>query len=240
MATPPQHFVDASGQPVTPGPLLGRGGEGSVYALQGARAGHVAKIYHAPLPAEKQEKLALMARTATTGLLKITTWPVDTLHPARGGPVQGILMPRTPDRLHKTPGLAPQLRQDLLAWRTQVEHSSLRGWPRRRRAHPPSWTAAWPRSWTAPPSTSAPATTRRWCSPVLGEMCHTKAQRPALFAPSRLCVRSLFADQAQFLMQSGRSFAHFVSRLTIASPRRVVECRLARAHPQRCGGCPLM
>jgi len=76
------------------GAQLGRGGEGSVYTLEGARAGHVAKIYHAPLPAEKQDKLTRMALRATPDLLKITTWPVATLHLAVRGPVQGILMPR--------------------------------------------------------------------------------------------------------------------------------------------------
>jgi DNA-binding helix-hairpin-helix protein with protein kinase domain len=94
MSSPPQRFVDAHGQPVILGAQLGRGGEGSVYTLEGARAGHVAKIYHTPLPAEKQEKLVRMARIATSDLLKITTWPVATLHPAVGGPVRGILMPR--------------------------------------------------------------------------------------------------------------------------------------------------
>ena len=47
----------ATGECVTPGRELGKGGEGAVYDIE-EFADSVAKIYHTPPPALKQDKLA--------------------------------------------------------------------------------------------------------------------------------------------------------------------------------------
>ena len=53
----------ATGECVTPGRELGKGGEGAVYDIE-EFVDSVAKIYHTPPPALKQDKLAFMAATA--------------------------------------------------------------------------------------------------------------------------------------------------------------------------------
>lgn len=53
----------ATGECVTPGRELGKGGEGAVYDIE-EFVESVAKIYHTPPPALKQDKLAFMAATA--------------------------------------------------------------------------------------------------------------------------------------------------------------------------------
>lgn len=58
----------ATGECVTPGRELGKGGEGAVYDIE-EFVDSVAKIYHTPPPALKQDKLAFMAATADAQLL---------------------------------------------------------------------------------------------------------------------------------------------------------------------------
>ena len=58
----------ATGECVTPGRELGKGGEGAVYDIN-EFVDSVAKIYHTPPPALKQDKLAFMAATADAQLL---------------------------------------------------------------------------------------------------------------------------------------------------------------------------
>jgi DNA-binding helix-hairpin-helix protein with protein kinase domain len=52
------------------------------------------KIYHQPLPLEKQEKLRAMVQGSDDALTKIAAWPTMTLHAGRNGPVCGFLMPK--------------------------------------------------------------------------------------------------------------------------------------------------
>ena len=84
------------GRPLALGTELGRGGEGSVHALD-ARPELVAKVYHREPDAEKWAKLAAMVRLGSPRLLRLATWPVETLHREPGGAVVGFLMPRIGD-----------------------------------------------------------------------------------------------------------------------------------------------
>lgn len=90
----PPPLFDASGRPLRLGAELGRGGEGSVYALAD-RTDVVAKLYHHRPGAEKSAKIVAMAKLGTERLLKLAAWPTSPIHGAsRGGPVLGFLMPR--------------------------------------------------------------------------------------------------------------------------------------------------
>ena len=84
---------DAQGARVPLATKLGEGGEGVIYEV--ASPGNlVAKLYRAPLSAEKVAKLQAMADCRTERLLAIAAWPVGTLHATSGGAAQGFLMPR--------------------------------------------------------------------------------------------------------------------------------------------------
>lgn len=54
----------------------------------------VAKIYHNATDPEKAAKLTAMVMLKTERLLKLSAWPIDTLHGQKGGPVKGFVMPR--------------------------------------------------------------------------------------------------------------------------------------------------
>lgn len=81
------------GTPVDIGRELGKGGEGAVFEVP-SLGGQVAKLYHKAPDAKKQAKLSFMAATSDAQLLNYVAWPQDTLHPSRGGPVIGFLMPK--------------------------------------------------------------------------------------------------------------------------------------------------
>lgn len=85
-------FYDSQGDALTPGKELGRGGEGSVFTLL-ERADSVAKIYHEPISAEKEEKLRQMVALKTDKLLRLSAWVTDVLQNERGETI-GFLMPR--------------------------------------------------------------------------------------------------------------------------------------------------
>jgi DNA-binding helix-hairpin-helix protein with protein kinase domain len=99
-------FLDSHGTPLRLGKRIGSGGEGDVYELLAAPDTTVAKIYHKPLDAHKQEKLRLMARGCNDELKGISAWPTDVLSTRPGGPVVGFLMPRIADAepIHKVYG----------------------------------------------------------------------------------------------------------------------------------------
>ena len=90
----PLPLFDASGRALSLGAELGRGGEGSVFALAD-RSDLVAKLYHHAPSAEKAAKIVAMAKLGSERLLKLAAWPTSAIHSgARGGPVVGFLMPR--------------------------------------------------------------------------------------------------------------------------------------------------
>jgi DNA-binding helix-hairpin-helix protein with protein kinase domain len=82
---------DSNGKPIVLGSEIGKGGEGSVYELPSYPT-LVAKIYHRPVKGIKAEKLTAMVRAGTPDVLKISAWPISTLH--NNGQTVGLLMPK--------------------------------------------------------------------------------------------------------------------------------------------------
>jgi DNA-binding helix-hairpin-helix protein with protein kinase domain len=85
--------LDSRGAPVPLGGELGRGGEGTVFAVAN-RPEVVAKVYHRAVDPEHAAKLAAMTGLKTDRLLRLAAWPVDILQDRLGGSVVGLLMPR--------------------------------------------------------------------------------------------------------------------------------------------------
>jgi DNA-binding helix-hairpin-helix protein with protein kinase domain len=75
---------------------LGCGGEGRVLDIKDNQS-LVAKIYHKTIDQEKARKLSIMVNQKTERLLRLTAWPIDTLHDRPGGGVTGLIMPRITD-----------------------------------------------------------------------------------------------------------------------------------------------
>jgi DNA-binding helix-hairpin-helix protein with protein kinase domain len=86
-------LYDQEGRPVILGSELGKGGEGSVFAVDDAPA-LAAKVYHQPIDPLKAEKLAAMVHQQSEGLLKVAAWPVGILTRSLGGRPAGLLMPK--------------------------------------------------------------------------------------------------------------------------------------------------
>jgi DNA-binding helix-hairpin-helix protein with protein kinase domain len=84
-------FVDHRGERVRLGAEIGRGGEATVYSVQG-HPGLVAKIYHQLPGREKIEKLSKMVELQNERLLAISAWPTGTLFIPDGGTLIGFLM----------------------------------------------------------------------------------------------------------------------------------------------------
>jgi DNA-binding helix-hairpin-helix protein with protein kinase domain len=80
----------SNGSTVHLGQVLGRGGEGTVYAVNGAPK-HVAKVYLKPPDATKIEKLKFMTRGQSDALLGVAAWPTDLLIDEQAS-VRGFLM----------------------------------------------------------------------------------------------------------------------------------------------------
>jgi DNA-binding helix-hairpin-helix protein with protein kinase domain len=80
----------SNGSTVHLGQVLGRGGEGTVYAVNGAPK-HVAKVYLKPPDATKIDKLKFMTRGQSEALLGVAAWPTDLLIDEQGS-VRGFLM----------------------------------------------------------------------------------------------------------------------------------------------------
>jgi DNA-binding helix-hairpin-helix protein with protein kinase domain len=85
-------LVTSTGVELLLGPVLGKGGEGSVHQINGD-SGRVAKLYHQVPDSDRQEKLRFMASRQDADIRKFVAWPVETLHLHRGGPVRGFVMP---------------------------------------------------------------------------------------------------------------------------------------------------
>jgi len=78
------------------GQELGRGGEGTVFAIEGHRE-YVAKVYATPLDQRKIEKLEAMVEAASPAMLRIAAWPMDLLSDPKGV-IRGFTMPRAAGR----------------------------------------------------------------------------------------------------------------------------------------------
>ena len=92
MASSPK-LIDSRGEEIRLGEIIGKGGEGSVYAVE-CTAQLVAKLYHQrPLPADMLAKLQAMIARRTPALEAISAWPQELLHDPRSRDALGILMP---------------------------------------------------------------------------------------------------------------------------------------------------
>lgn len=78
------------------GPLLGEGGEGRVFAVEG-RDDVVAKLYSREIDSLRSEKIAVMARSGTPSLAAVAAWPLAPIFETPGEPVSGFVMPRVYD-----------------------------------------------------------------------------------------------------------------------------------------------
>ncbi|AZI45262.1 hypothetical protein EHF33_20365 (plasmid) [Deinococcus psychrotolerans] len=85
------NYVDGKGQAVVLARTLGRGGQGTVYAVLGRRD-TVAKIYLNPPDQQTARKLDALAKTSDTQLLSVSAWPQSVLKD-HTGKVQGFVMP---------------------------------------------------------------------------------------------------------------------------------------------------
>lgn len=86
-------LVDNFGKAVVLGSLVGSGGEGDVYILDGSGGKMVAKIYKNVMSSDKVKKLMCMVRMSNQELAKIAAWPQALIRAHDGGPV-GVVMPR--------------------------------------------------------------------------------------------------------------------------------------------------
>ena len=89
-----KQIYDEAGALVTLHREIGRGGEGSVFEAGNLSPAAVAKVYHGPLPADKQSKLRAMVRLGNGYLHQIAAWPTQLLLGQKGGAVVGFLMAR--------------------------------------------------------------------------------------------------------------------------------------------------
>ncbi len=90
-------LVDSRGQQILLGERLGKGGEGSVYAVEGDDT-LVAKLYHQrPLTQGLLAKLQSLIACRSPELDRISAWPRALVHDPRSRDALGILMPRVSD-----------------------------------------------------------------------------------------------------------------------------------------------
>jgi DNA-binding helix-hairpin-helix protein with protein kinase domain len=83
-------YTESNGNRIKIGKRLGKGGEGSVYEVQG-KPGTVLKIYH-KYDDERSKKISLMTKLKNERLLKYTAWPSEPVQD-ESGKVIGFLMP---------------------------------------------------------------------------------------------------------------------------------------------------
>ena len=87
-------LVDSTGRTIQLGHLVGKGGEGNVYDVDGEPS-LVAKVYHnTPLTEDQFCKLDLMVARRTAQLCKVAAWPEEILRRAPGNEPCGLLMPK--------------------------------------------------------------------------------------------------------------------------------------------------
>ena len=86
-------LYDGQGRQILLDGELRRGGEGAVYDVRD-HSHLVAKLYHKAIDQQKAAKLAAMVKLRTDRLLKLTAWPIETLHERPGGTIKGFLMPK--------------------------------------------------------------------------------------------------------------------------------------------------
>src|SRR5689334_10870719 len=84
-------YNTAAGSALELGREITRGGEGAIHEIKGDPS-RLAKIYLAPMRAERATKLAAMAPIRAPRIDAVCAWPLDVLHDPCGAPV-GFIMP---------------------------------------------------------------------------------------------------------------------------------------------------
>ncbi|MEN0111045.1 MAG: hypothetical protein AAF805_10005, partial [Planctomycetota bacterium] len=105
-------LVDASERVVPLGDLIGAGGEGKVFTVQGA-PGVAAKVYHKnPLGEAQENKLRQMVKLADEEVLSVAAWPRGLLLDPQTKRVRGVMMLRVADahELHELYGTTARQR----------------------------------------------------------------------------------------------------------------------------------
>jgi len=90
-----QKLVDNNGSPIILSKELGRGGEGTVFVIQG-NPSVVAKIYNKIPDHEKTNKISAMIGMGNERLLKLATWPINSLY-TKDNKLIGFTMPKLVD-----------------------------------------------------------------------------------------------------------------------------------------------
>jgi DNA-binding helix-hairpin-helix protein with protein kinase domain len=174
--TRPKTLFDAISQPVDLGDEVGRGGEGSVYEVQG-NSSLVAKVYHKlPLPEDQVAKLRSMSAVWSAGLEKISAWPRTILFdPVHRQPC-GLLM-------SKMEGARPL--------------HELYGTANRRRHYP---DAGWHHLVLAARNAAAAFNTLHGAGIIVGDV-----NQGNLLVDSKMCVRMIDCDSFQ-ITREGKTF----------------------------------
>ena len=90
----PMQVTDSDDNPIQLGKLIGQGGEGCIYEIDGDLS-LVAKVYHkTPLTEDQYCKLELMVARQTASLMEIAAWPTAILRDQNGNEPCGLLMPK--------------------------------------------------------------------------------------------------------------------------------------------------
>lgn len=79
-------------QSIILGNEIGKGGEGTVFAIQNA-PNFAVKVYHKPPSRDKIEKILAMIRIKNEHLIKLSTWPLASYYSNKGD-IVGFVMPR--------------------------------------------------------------------------------------------------------------------------------------------------
>jgi len=87
-----QQLKNLENQPIILGNELGKGGEGSVFAIKNS-PNFALKIYHHLPSREKIEKILAMVRLGNERLMNISTWPLASYY-SESGILSGFVMPR--------------------------------------------------------------------------------------------------------------------------------------------------
>jgi len=92
--------IDSSGQTLLLEDLIGKGGEGSVFVVDGQPT-LAAKIYHqTPIPPDDVAKLEAMLASRTSDIDAIAAWPRSLLYSPHKREACGIVVPRISDARH--------------------------------------------------------------------------------------------------------------------------------------------
>ncbi|NOY43014.1 MAG: hypothetical protein GXP26_14420 [Planctomycetes bacterium] len=87
-------MIDSEGRPIQLGAEIGKGGEGSVFEIEG-KPSVVAKIYHQkPLPEDQVAKLEIVIKQWSETLDAISAWPHSFVYDERTKQPRGLIMPK--------------------------------------------------------------------------------------------------------------------------------------------------